>query len=794
MEEPGRRASKRRANAVEDDRNIAASSSKKLGSSHDGSRPSTRSPSEENAASSDPLEFLHRLSPLPKTVPSVKKLTKAEIEELERVLELSSDGDEGWRSDWAGNLALAEKDILNPSQKIKEKKSFRQALSMWALASPANARYLRNLIRFVCSMDQVPTSVKKILGTISDSTDIEELINKIRRASFDPQVLEEDGWTIVKSEKPEGASGGAHHIGDRIRCDGYDGVIIAYVHDPDIGDLWKAIWTEDLVAFDMEVEELLDAKKKWERRQNQLLIDPKLSRRSARFPVSSDFTVKGIEFGIVLGASYSKGARPGVYWPARVMHASESNGSQGKRSSTKQKVDLVFLAPYWSSDDQPFRGRRVEGLSESGNSSIFESNPLLQIETVDASDEMIKEYPFSNNGGLDVAQLQLSFRFTGLPKAIFGRYLDAHRLAMALREYSKQFLQKDFSAMDYATAGLFETHPMSLRAPAFPPVVLHLPFSYMLSQLPRPANDPASDTEPKEPIIKINKILESMKPPYCWGENTDETLSKTPTKRQADNTYDGVSSGKWLSDLATRYSSNEESHAAAIAGFVSDFPLLNEYFSRHSSNPHMEGLLGSLTRLILQLADEEASNGIAESLDVETRRKKMSGLVKSWSLVKVLGEESLAAIGDCKSPLIFKEWRRAAERIYSFMINLFSDGKRLGNGMSSVITDSLCNGHQTANGCFERNVRLPAALKGAKMAGAGKVESIRLITAVPEQYFNLAEGEILPKAHSREYLKRMKSRCANARTDDEVLMLTEDSDGNGGEDTGKSFYRNQSAC
>jgi hypothetical protein len=80
------------------------------------------------------------------------------------------------------------------------------------------------------------------------------------------------------------------------------------------------------------------------------------------------------------------------------------------------------------------------------------------------------------------------------------------------------------------------------------------------------------------------------------------------------------------------------------------------------------------------------------------------------------------------------------------------------------------------------------------MAGAGKVESIRLITAVPEQYFNLAEGEILPKAHSREYLKRMKSRCANARTDDEVLMLTEDSDGNGGEDTGKSFYRNQSAC
>jgi hypothetical protein len=38
------------------------------------------------------------------------------------------------------------------------------------------------------------------------------------------------------------------------------------------------------------------------------------------------------------------------------------------------------------------------------------------------------------------------------------------------------------------------------------------------------------------------------------------------------------------------------------------------------------------------------------------------------------------------------------------------------------------------------------------------------------------------------YLKRMKSKCAAARTDDEVLVLTDNSDGEGGEDTSKCEF------
>merc|ERR1712150_303158 len=38
-------------------------------------------------------------------------------------------------------------------------------------------------------------------------------------------------------------------------------------------------------------------------------------------------------------------------------------------------------------------------------------------------------------------------------------------------------------------------------------------------------------------------------------------------------------------------------------------------------------------------------------------------------------------------------------------------------------------------------------------------------------------------AHDVDYLKRMKGRCMAAKTDTQVLMLTEDSDGVGGEDT-----------
>ena len=54
-----------------------------------------------------------------------------------------------------------------------------------------------------------------------------------------------------------------------------------------------------------------------------------------------------------------------------------------------------------------------------------------------------------------------------------------------------------------------------------------------------------------------------------------------------------------------------------------------------------------------------------------------------------------------------------------------------------------------------------------------------------ENYITYVEQKLLGKAHTSSYLKRMKSRCAVATNKDDVLILTDDSDGNGGDDTSK---------
>jgi hypothetical protein len=107
-----------------------------------------------------------------------------------------------------------------------------------------------------------------------------------------------------------------------------------------------------------------------------------------------------------------------------------------------------------------------------------------------------------------------------------------------------------------------------------------------------------------------------------------------------------------------------------------------------------------------------------------------------------------------------------------------------GNGVSFVLSDYRCNQHVTSCGCFERTVRLPAALKAARDVGAGKDERVQLRTTVEKIYVDTAENKVLMKAHSTSYLRRMKARCAQIQGDD-IVYLTEDSDGNGGEDTSK---------
>lgn len=103
--------------------------------------------------------------------------------------------------------------------------------------------------------------------------------------------------------------------------------------------------------------------------------------------------------------------------------------------------------------------------------------------------------------------------------------------------------------------------------------------------------------------------------------------------------------------------------------------------------------------------------------------------------------------------------------------------------MSQVLTDSCCNLHVTSTECFERAVRLPAALKAAKQAGAGKSDRLKLSSGVGGKYLELAENKVIRMAHSKTYLRRMKKRCLAVTNPTEVVPLTEDSEGNGGEDT-----------
>jgi acetoin utilization deacetylase AcuC-like enzyme len=106
-----------------------------------------------------------------------------------------------------------------------------------------------------------------------------------------------------------------------------------------------------------------------------------------------------------------------------------------------------------------------------------------------------------------------------------------------------------------------------------------------------------------------------------------------------------------------------------------------------------------------------------------------------------------------------------------------------GNGHTHVISDSRCNGHITAENAFERPVRLPAALRGAKLAGAGRDPSVSLVNKIDDFYVSLAEEKIIPKAHQPSYIKRLKATIAAIPDDQTGAQLTDNSEDEGGDDT-----------
>eukprot|EP00980_Cylindrotheca_fusiformis_P029153 scaffold22740_cov139-Cylindrotheca_fusiformis.AAC.7 len=713
------------------------------------------------------------LHALPADVEPLRSLTNAEKKELENCLHISK---HGWREDWIGNLAFADKDIPNPDGKSREKG--KKALFRWAERGKLSRKLLNNLLRFVYNLTETPKQAKIILAS-ADPKSVRSIQDAVRRVSYDPAVLQEDGWTTAKSPAPIGASGGPFRIGEMVHWQGYTGVVIAYIHDEHLGDLWKAMWLQEFDTFDLEAEELDDARKKYDRRKkskeqketskpSQMINEA--TRRSGRYS-SADFTVKGIEHGIVLAVSYSRGSRPGVFWPARVMHFSEME-SQARRGSQKQKVDVVFLAPYWNATPGSSSGRKEsysESLSRHGG-SIFSAGSLFELETIDASDESIQEYPYRDKDGLDIDQLRTSFKFVGLPKAAFPRFVDAHRLALGLQTYSRNVMKSTVNSDDLhlTTAGLFEAHPIAAQTAHFPEAVLHLPFDHVLSQLPRTDTEEDSvtfdDSESnKEPVLQLGAMLDSMKPPNCWGIDKNVSPAAEPPQlvSSASSTY---RSPEVSMDLDTY----GEVPSVNLNQFTYGLSSLNSLFSEKDKESPMSALLGkNLSQLVAKIPGDSSD---FNSLSFDAKRARCQSLIKLWTVVKDYAQQYLV------------DWCKLCERLYRYITIVFS-AKGIGNKVSWVMTDSLCNQHLTSNGCFERAVRLPAAVKAAKQAGAGESENIQLMTAVNERYIELAEKHVINKAHSKSYLHRMKKRCMSVADDKNVVPLTEDSEGNGGEDT-----------
>jgi hypothetical protein len=590
------------------------------------------------------------LLPIPDKAGRLSRLSQLELAKLESTLEIGKT--ESWRDDWIGNLAFADAEILNPDG--KPFRGPRKTLMRWAEKGPTSSSFkiLHTLLRYVYNLEETPPSAKKILGA-TNSKSWTSLHHAIRRVSYDPTVLREDGWTTAKSKIMVGATGGPHRIGEMVYWQGYEGVIIAYLHDNDLGDLWKAMWLEEFDTFDLEAEELEDARRKYERKKQKYVELPsskasskqvasdeenkkssaKLS-SSTRFSTTADFFVQGIEHGIVLATSYSRGSRSGVFWPARVMHASEmpSYGTQGKRGSSRQKIDVIFLAPYWNAAPiVPGSRRGVESYADTVSrlgSSVFSSGPLFEMESIDASAEVVQEYPYDMERGLDINQLRVSFKFSGLPKAAFPRFVDSHRLALGLKTFSQIKLKSTVTELDRTTAGLFEVHPLAVHTALFPTELLHLPFGYILSQMPIPKKEEHAtsyDDDPQssvEPALQLTAMLDSMKPPMCWGKGESSTVPNNSPQTRAFASP----------PIPLKLTNSKADTPVKIDSFITDLSSLQQVLTTVGKSSVTPLLVTYLDQFLSKLPKDYAES---EGLSVENRRAKAKLLVSSWTLLKV---------------------------------------------------------------------------------------------------------------------------------------------------------------
>ena len=580
-----------------------------------------------------------QLPALPTTVTPLDPLSELELYKLKQALQFDpNDPDNEWPTEWSGNLSLLSLEVKNPLNWGKSKKGEPQeSLFVWAAKSNHNLEPARNLLRYVYNAENTPPTAKRIVAhTYHESMKDPkyDMDVAVKRLSFDPAVLREDGWTTAKSAERVGVTGGPYHIGSRVYWEKWEGVVIAYLHDDDIGDLWKAMWFDGNETFDLEAEELQRARKMWKRK---FCKEPnEQPQGSVRFASVAKFTVEGIETGIVMAKTYNQKARHGLFWPARVMHVSEYDRqqSQSRRSSAKQKLQVVFLAPYWNGVVAT-DSRLALADTLSLGTSAFSSGPLFELETIDISEDTIQPYPYHGEHGLNVDELQVAFRFTGLPKNAFARFLDSHRLALALKTYAQQELMSVSAHSHAAAAALVDTHALAIETAEFPTALLHLPFEHILSNLPHPSERDSltmrRNEDDIEPIIQLRHIMQAMKPPACWGQETGPPLNVgiPPTEQQTTALTSPTAKRQLIVDGTDGTSNAME--VANIDEIASQYLIqtLSQIFASSSS---VSKPLDQLKSLLSRLRQEVAS---LDELSVSLRRKKMLSFLKACLRTKV---------------------------------------------------------------------------------------------------------------------------------------------------------------
>jgi hypothetical protein len=309
------------------------------------------------------------------------------------------------------------------------------------------------------------------------------------------------------------------------------------------------------------------------------------------------------------------------------MHVSELDKSetQGKRTSSKGKISVVFLAPYWSS---------VSGLVGKGGAGGFSNYPLLELDSIDVSPSTIQKYPHAGSRGLNIHQLRVAFRFTGLPKYAFPRFVDSHRFALALKTYAQNEIQA--ATLADATAALFDTHPLAIQTARYPRALLHLPFEHILAKLP-PVGDEKSasfyeEDDKVEPVVQLAQIMKSMEPPRCWGQAPDEGSIAVSPQKKSDAPMHLIASPQAVLPGKTADGDRQNGFAPVrLNDFASEL-LLDELSGLEGSDISSASLKGDLGRYISRLCTMIPR---LENLEADQTQARVASLLLECLRMKV---------------------------------------------------------------------------------------------------------------------------------------------------------------